>query len=143
KTLADRIDDELARERMVGALAAAFGAFALLLAAVGLYGVLAFSVARRTKEIGLRMALGSTVRGVLWLVAKEAPQLVAIGVVLGVGASLATGKLVAANFTGVVSADVTAYVFAVIGMVVIALAAVALPAVRASRVDPLRALRSD
>ncbi len=142
-SLATRIESALARERMVGALSAAFGVLALFLAAVGLYSVLAHSVARRTREIGLRMALGSSVSAVLWLVAKEATQLVIVGTCIGVVFALAAGRVTARLFAGVSAGDVATLGLAAGVMMVIAGVAVSIPAFRASRIDPLTALRAD
>jgi predicted permease len=143
KSLDLRVEDALARERMVAALSAAFGFLALLLAAVGLYSVLAYSVTRRTREIGLRMALGSSIRSVLWLVGREALQLVAAGIVAGVAIAAAAGRLLAQYLYGVSPVDPAAFLESAAAMLVIAGVAVTIPAHRASRVDPLTALRHD
>jgi ABC-type antimicrobial peptide transport system permease subunit len=142
-SLEGRIGDGLARERMVAALSAAFGLLALLLAAVGLYSVLAHSVSRRTREIGLRMALGSSISAVLWLVAKEAAQLFVVGTVGGVVFGLAAGRVIAQLFVGVSAGNAATLGFAAGLMALIASGAVSIPAFRASRVDPLTALRTD
>jgi predicted permease len=143
KTMSMQIDDTLARERMVADLAAAFGGLALLLAAVGLYGVLAYSVTRRTREIGIRMALGSGAPSVLWLVAREALQLVGIGCAAGILLAAATGRSIEAYLFGVSALDPVTLLAAAGVMLVIAAAAVCAPALRASRIDPLSALRHE
>lgn len=89
RTLSDRIEDALSRERMIADLSTMFGLLALTLAAVGLYGVFTYSITQQTREIGLRMALGSKISGVLWLITREALLLVAIGV--GIGSATAVG----------------------------------------------------
>jgi predicted permease len=143
KSLDKRVADTLARERMVAGLATAFGALALMLAAVGLYGVLAFSVTRRTREIGLRIALGSSVRSVLWLVGREAAQLVIVGLVLGAAIALGAARIIASNFAGVSTGDVAVFAASIMVLTLIAAIAVSIPAARAARVDPLEALRTN
>src|SRR5205085_1568464 len=93
KTLEDRIDDSLSRERILANLSGAIGGLALALAAVGLYGILAYSVSRRTREIGIRMALGSTAASVLRLVAREALVLVAAGAASGIAISIGAWRV--------------------------------------------------
>jgi ABC-type antimicrobial peptide transport system permease subunit len=143
KTMSMQIDDALARERMVADLAAAFGGLALALAAVGLYGVLAYSVTRRKREIGIRMALGSGATSLVWLVVREALQLVGIGCAAGILLAAVTGRLIAAYLFGVSALDPVTLLAAAGLMLVIAAAAVCAPALRASRIDPLAALRCD
>lgn len=143
RTLSMQIDDALARQRMVADLAAAFGGLALVLAGVGLYGVLAYSVARRTREIGIRMALGSDAASVVWMIAREALQLVGIGCAAGIVLAAAMGRSIAAYLFGVSTLDPAVLVSAVGVMVAIATVAVWVPAVRAARVDPLGALRGE
>jgi len=143
KTMSMQIDDALARERMVADLAAAFGGLALALAAVGLYGVLAYSVTRRTREIGIRMALGSGSASVLWLVAREALQLVGAGCAAGILLAAATGRSIAVHLFGVSALDPVTLLAAAGLMLMIAAAAVCAPALRASRIDPLAALRHE
>ena len=143
KTMSMQIDDALARERMVADLAAAFGGLALALAAVGLYGVLAYSVTRRTREIGIRMALGSGVASVVWIVVREALQLVGIGCSAGILLAAATGRLIAAYLFGVSALDPVTLLATAGLMLVIAAAAVCAPALRVSRIDPLAALRHE
>jgi predicted permease len=143
KTLSMQIDDNLARERMVADLASAFGGLALALASVGLYGVLAYSVTRRTREIGIRMALGSDAASVVWMVAREALQLVAIGCSAGILLAAAMGRSIAAYLFGVSALDPATLLAAAGLMLVIAAGAVCAPALRASRIDPLSALRHE
>jgi predicted permease len=143
KTMSMQIDDAMARERMVADLAAGFGLLALVLASVGLYGILAFSVARRTREIGIRMALGSGSFSVVWLLAKEAFRLVALGCAIGIGAAILTGKLLASSLYGVSPADPATLGACAALMLAIATIAVIFPAWRALRIDPLLALRHD
>ena len=137
----DRIDLSLASRRTSMLLANAFGAVALFLASLGIYGVLAYLVAQRTREIGIRVALGSTPGGILQLVLREGSKLVAVGFVLGVIAAAALQKTVANLTYGVRPFDplVLLSVMALLGA--IALLACAVPARRAMRVDPMVALR--
>jgi predicted permease len=141
RTMEARIDDSMAGERMVANLAGAFGSLALVLAAIGLYGILAYSVARRTREIGIRMALGARPGSVLWLVAREALLLVGAGSVAGVFIA-AIARPVAMQYLGDASpVDAGIIAACTVGMFFIAAAAVAAPAFRGCRVDPLSALR--
>ncbi|MGA2593639.1 MAG: ABC transporter permease [Bryobacteraceae bacterium] len=143
KTLELRIEDALARERMVADLSAAFGGLALALAAVGLYGVLAYSVSRRTREIGIRMALGSSAGSVLWLIAQEALLLVLAGSVAGAVIAGVAARLLASYLFGVGLPDPVTLLASVVAMLLIAALAVAIPVARACRVDPLAALRHE
>jgi predicted permease len=143
KTLADRIDDSLSRERMVATLSAVFGGVALLLAGVGLYGILAYSVSRRQREIGIRMALGSTRRAVLWLVAREAAFVVAAGAVAGTALATLAGPIAARYLYGIAPYDLGVVLGSAAAMAVIALVAASIPASRAAQVEPVRALRSE
>lgn len=143
KTMSMQIDDALARERMVANLAAAFGGLALALAAVGLYGVLAYSVTRRTREMGIRMALGSGAASLVWMVARETLHLVGMGCAAGILLAAATGHAIEAYLFGVSALDTVTLLEAVGLMLMIAAAAVCAPALRASRTNPLAALRHE
>jgi macrolide transport system ATP-binding/permease protein len=143
KTLGLRIEDSLSRERMVADISAGFGLLALLLAGVGLYGILAYSVSRRTREIGIRVALGSSTVDIVWLIGREALILVTGGAVVGIAISTLAGHLLARYLFGVSSTDPAALLASAAAMLLIATIAVSIPAYRASRVDPLVALRSD
>ena len=136
-----QIANSLSTERMIASLSAVFGFLATLLAIVGLYGVMAYTVAQRTREIGIRMALGAATGKVLWLVLREVLLLVAIGVALGLSASLALTRVVRSQLYGVNAHDPSTLVLATIGLALVAFAAGYIPALRASRVDPIRALR--
>ena len=137
------INDSLDRERMVAALSAAFGGLALMLAAVGLYGVLAYGVSRRTAELGIRMALGAQRSDVQWLIFRETAYMVAAGTAAGLIAAAASTRLVATMLYGVKPVD--APVFAGAALVLASVAALAgwLPARRASRIEPMVALRHE
>jgi predicted permease len=141
KPLAAMLDDHLRQERIVAQLSTAFGGVALLLAAIGLYGVLSFAVAQRTNEIGIRMALGAERGTVVRMVLRETALLIAIGLAAGVSASLACARLIESKFFGLKPADPATLAGALAIMIVVALLSGYLPARRASRVDPLIALR--
>jgi predicted permease len=143
KTLQARVDESMFAERSVAALAAAFGFLATVLAAVGLYGVVAYSVARRTVEIGVRMALGASPARIYGLVLKEIGVLVLAGAALGLPAAFALGRLVESQLFGVKAHDPLPMAAALAALAVVALAAAAAPARRAARIDPLRALRAE
>ncbi|HYC70443.1 MAG TPA: ABC transporter permease [Opitutaceae bacterium] len=140
-------DEQIARlvapERMFARLAGFFGLLALVLAGVGLYGLLAYNVLRRTGEIGLRMALGAVPARVLWMILRQALVLVGIGIVLGLGAALAAGRLVSSRLFGLTPSDPPTYAAVVGILVLIALVAAYLPARRAARVSPMQALRTE
>jgi predicted permease len=141
KTLEKQVDNSLVTERLVASLSSAFGFLATLLASIGLYGVMAYTVARRTREIGIRMALGAATGNVVWLVMKEVLVLVGVGIVLGLGASWGLTRYVQKQLFGIQPNDLTTIVLATIAIACVALAAGYVPARRATRVDPIRALR--
>jgi predicted permease len=141
KTLEKQVDNSLVTERLVATLSSAFGVLATLLASIGLYGVMAYTVARRTREIGIRMALGAATGNVVWLIMKEVLVLVAVGIVLGLGASWGLTRYVQKELYGIQPNDLMTIVLATIGIACVALAAGYVPARRATRVDPIRALR--
>jgi ABC-type antimicrobial peptide transport system permease subunit len=122
-------------------MSAGFGLLATVLAVIGLYGVMAFIVARRTKELGVRMALGAQRRAVIWLVMKEVLILVTIGLIIGVPAALGLGRFVSAQLYGIQGTDPRTAVTMVLVLSTIAAAAGMIPAHRASRTDPIKALR--
>src|SRR5512143_584281 len=130
-------------ERLVARLASAFGAFALLLAAIGLYGVMTYAITRRTGEIGLRVALGAQRGDVVRMVVFEALRLVALGLVVGVPVALVSTRLLRAQLHGVDAVDPVSIGVAVGVLVSSAVVAVTLPAMRASRVSPIVALRAE
>ncbi len=141
KTEERQLDDVLAVERLAASLSSGFGVLATILAAIGLYGVLAFLVARRTREIGIRMALGALTGDVLWIVMREVLLLVGIGIAVGLPAALGISRLVRSQLYGMSSSDPQIIILATLGIVAIAAISGYLPARRATRVDPLTALR--
>ena len=142
-TLSDHIGRSLVQQKLVARLASFFGLLALLLACVGLYGVMSYGVARRTNEIGIRMALGARDRSVLWLVLREALVLVLIGLVVGVLASLAVTKTAESLLYELKPNDPLTIALATSLLAVVAVVAGYLPARRAAKVDPMVALRDE
>jgi predicted permease len=143
KTLQDRATDELAQQRLVSDLAGAFGALALTLVAVGLYGLMAFSVAQRTREIGIRMALGAERRQIMSLVAWRGMRIVLVGVALGLPASVALARLIAGMLYNVHSNDLFSFATMTLIVGIVSLLASYVPTRRAMRVDPMIALRHE
>jgi len=131
------------QERLLARLATGFGLFALLLAALGLYGVMTYSVTRRTGEIGLRVALGAQRSGVVRLIVQDALRVVLIGFFIGLPVALGSFRLLGSQLHGVGTADPISIVMALAVLLVSALAAVLVPAWRASRVSPIVALREE
>lgn len=141
RTMAEQVAGNFNIERLIATLAVAFGGVALLLACLGLYGVTAYSVSRRTREIGIRMALGATREAVLNTVLAGALAQLAAGLVLGVPAALVAGRLLKANLFGVTGQDPATLAGAMAVLVLAAAAAAVIPARRAASLDPVRALR--
>jgi predicted permease len=141
ETLQSHVDGSLTSERLLAMLSGFFGGLSLLLVAIGLYGVMAYSVTRRTGEIGIRLALGARPSSVLSMILGEGAVLALAGVGLGVVAALASSRVIATLLFGITPRDTAAFAGAVLVMVMVALLATILPARRASRVDPMVALR--
>jgi predicted permease len=141
KTLEGQLDETLLTDRLVAALSAGFGFLATLLASIGLYGVMAFVVARRRKELGLRLALGAAPATVLWSVMREVLVLLAVGLAIGVPAAIGAGRFVAAQLYGVQPNDPWMALITVAVLAAVSAAAGLIPAQRASRIDPIMALR--
>jgi len=140
-TLDENLSRNLTQERLIAQLSAFFGLLALLLAAVGLYGVLSYAIARRTNEIGIRMALGASRVQVAGMILRETLTLVVIGTVIGVPVAIGASRLVTSRLYGLKGADPVTLIIAVLVLAIVAVAAAYLPARRASKVDPLVALR--
>ena len=141
--LRNQITTALSPQRMAAALLGFSGALALVLAALGVYGVTAYSVAQRTQEIGIRMALGAERRAIFRLVLGEGMALVAIGVALGLGAALASTRLVAGYLHGVGARDPATFAAVPVLLGAVALAACYVPSLKATRIDPIAALRQE
>lgn len=143
QTLRSVVASSLSRERLNTLLMNIFGGSALLLAAIGIYGLMAYSVQQRTQEIGLRMALGADSSRVKRMVVRQGMLLVAVGIVAGLVASLYTANVLSSLLFEVKPRDATVFVAVPVALVLIAFASVLVPAARASRVDPLKALRHE
>jgi putative ABC transport system permease protein len=141
--LAEYISAPVQSQQTAARLLALLAALAALLAAVGLYGVVSYAMAQRTKEIGVRIALGAQSRDVLRMVAAQAAALLFIGLIMGLGGAVAVARVVSSMLFAVGTADVTVFAGAAGTMVVIAIVATVMPARRALKVDPLVALRAD
>jgi predicted permease len=141
KTLTQQVEESLTDERAFICLVSSFGLLALLLASVGLYGVIAYSTVRRTSEIGIRIALGADRRDVMAMVLREAVRLTGIGVVIGLVLGVAAGRAISSVLYGVSAADPLTILGASVLMFVAAVLAAFLPARRAMQVDPTVALR--
>jgi predicted permease len=141
KTMPALVDDSLHTDRFVARLAGVFGLLAMVLASIGLYGIMAYTVARRTRDIGIRMALGAQPGGVLWLVLRETLLLVVVGVAVGLPVAFAGTHLLKSMLFGLGLVDPVAIVVSAISLAVVAALAGFLPARRAMRVDPMVALR--
>ena len=143
KTLEAQLDETLLTDRLIALLSAGFGLLATLLASIGLYGVMAFVVARRRKELGIRLALGAQASLVIWLVMREVLLLLTIGLAVGVPAGLALGRYVAAQLYGIQPNDPWMAGSSMVLLAVVSIAAGLIPAHRASRIDPIMALRCE
>ena len=140
-TQAETISERMDEERSLAQLVSMFGGMALLLSMVGLYGTVSYAVARRTSEIGIRMALGAGGRDVVSMLFRETFLLVAAGFVVGVPAALAGSRLIANRLYGIVPVDPVTFAAAGAALATVAVLAALVPAFHASRVDPLVALR--
>ncbi len=143
QTMNALIDDQLFRERSLSSLVGFFSLLALVLACLGLYGTLSYSVVRRTREIGVRMALGARRQTVLSLVIRQGLRLVLIGLGIGLGAALAATRLVSSLLYGVTATDPMTFALTVLLLGMVALVSCWLPARRAARIDPMAALRCE
>ena len=143
RTMEEQVQRNIQSDRLVLQLSSTFAVLATLLAMLGLYGVMAFGVARRTREIGIRMALGAASSNIRWLVMREVALILAIGVVVGVPAALALARMAESELFGVKAYDPAVVAGAIVALSVAALAAGYLPARRATRVSPMVALRDE
>jgi ABC-type antimicrobial peptide transport system permease subunit len=139
--MSDVVAHSMARPTFNASLMSTFAGLALALTSVGIYGLLSFQVARRTREIGIRMALGAKRSNVLFMVVRQGALLAAIGIGLGVAGAVALARFLSSLLSGIGAADPLIYTLVPVLLLVVALLASYLPARRASKVDPLVALR--
>ena len=142
-TMEQNVEMSLVRERMLALLATFFAALALTMACIGLYGVMAYGVARRTREIGIRIAVGARQGSVVWMMVRETLLLVTFGAALGTVTSLAANRYIAGQLFGVTPRDPMAIAVALFVLTIVATAAGYVPARHASRIDPVKALRAE
>jgi putative ABC transport system permease protein len=143
RTVEQNLRDQVSERRVYMLLLTVFGAIAAMLAAVGIYGVMAYAVTQRTREIGIRMALGATSSSVMTLIVKQALMLVAIGLILGIGGAYGLTRFIANELYGVKPTDPTTFIAVSSGLVVVAVLASLIPTRRAVSVDPTVALRHE
>jgi putative ABC transport system permease protein len=141
KTMDQMIDETLWQRRLWGVMFAVFAALALLLAAIGIYSVLSYSVSQRTREIGVRMALGAQTGNVLWMVLAQGLKLALGGIVIGLVAALALSRFISTLLFGLRASDPLTYACVALLLIVVVLVACLIPARRAAKVDPMVALR--
>jgi ABC-type antimicrobial peptide transport system permease subunit len=141
RQIADEVRASVAQERLVALLSGFFGVLALMLAALGLYGVTAHSVARRRNELGVRLALGASSQSVVFLVLRRLALLVAVGLVVGIGGSLGLSRFIGALLFGVDPRDAVTFMASAAAVVVVAAFAASVPVIRSSRLDPGEVLR--
>jgi ABC-type antimicrobial peptide transport system permease subunit len=142
-TMEENISNSLAARRLTMTLLGAFAGLALVLASVGLYGVMALSVTQRTRELGIRLALGAPRRNVFRLVLGQGAMLVSLGIGLGLLGALAASRALSSVLYGVGALDLSALAIAIFSLAFVALLACWLPARRATLVDPIQALRAE
>jgi predicted permease len=140
-TMSEQVDAAIVPERLIAMLSGSFGSLGLILAAIGLYGLLAYTAARRTKEIGVRMALGATRGTVTWMVLRDALAMVLAGLVAGIPVALWSRKFAASLIEGLPQSSLLPISLAALGVIAVALMASYFPARRAVKVDPMAALR--
>jgi putative ABC transport system permease protein len=137
------VKDSMMQERLIAMLSGFFGALALLVAGIGLYGTMSLAVARRRNEIGIRMALGALPGSVVWMVLRDVTIVTLIGIAIGAVSGVLSGRLVAALLFGLEPSDITTWALAIAALAAAAGLAGYLPARRAARLDPMLALREE
>lgn len=143
KVFADLVDENLVQERLIASISGFFGGLAVLLACMGLYGVMSYAVNCRTKEIGIRMALGASRARILSKILRESMGVVLSGILIGIPPAIAGMRLIQSQLFGVKTADPSTIVGATVLLSAVAMVAGFLPARRASKVDPMVALRQE
>jgi ABC-type antimicrobial peptide transport system permease subunit len=141
KTMPQQVRENVFLDRMISILSATFAVLATLLAAVGLYGVLAYTVAQRTREIGVRMALGADARQVRAMVLRQVSGMMLVGGVIGLAGAVGLGQAASSLLYGLKGYDPAVFILAVVALAIVAIGAGYVPARRASEVDPVQALR--
>jgi predicted permease len=141
RTVEEEVGRSLLRERLVTTITALFGALALMLAAIGLYGVLSYGVAQRTRELGIRIAIGATTDRILWLVLREAGWVLGLGIAVGLGSAGLLGRVISSLLFGIEPTDGLSTAIAIAVLTAAGALAAWIPARRASKIDPLHALR--
>ncbi len=142
-TMSEEVDASLAPERTTAALASIFGAVAAVLAAVGIYGLLAYAVAQRRREIGIRMAIGAQSSDIAAMIGMQTITMAGAGIVLGLGAAFLAAPWIRSLLYGIAAADPVSLVTAALFVIVVSAAATAIPAIRATRIEPAIALREE
>ncbi|HTB98263.1 MAG TPA: ABC transporter permease [Terracidiphilus sp.] len=142
-SLEELVDRSIAQQALIARLTTFFGILAVFLACIGIYGLLSYSVARRTSELGIRLALGAQSRTLLWLVLRESILLLALGLAIGIPIALSSTRILATLLYQLSPLDPAAIVIAIVTVTLMTLAAAWLPALRATRIDPLQALRTE
>lgn len=137
------IDDTLVRERLLAAVASLFGGLALLLAALGLYGIMSYAVVQRRQELGIRMALGAAPKSILGLMLRDSARIVGLGTIAGILAAAFSTHLTRALLFGLAPDDPTTFLTAAVVLFAASLAAAFIPAYRAAETDPMTALRHE
>jgi predicted permease len=143
RTMQERLYDSLARQRFASTMLSAFAAFALLLAAVGLYGVMSYLVTQSTRDIGVRVALGARPGDIISMVVRQGMELSAIGILAGLAGAVALTRVMASLLFGVSTTDLATFAAVPALLAAVAFAATVIPALRATRVDPIVALRDE
>jgi putative ABC transport system permease protein len=143
RTMSSVIANGISRQRATAVILTSFAALALLLASVGLYGVISYTVAQRRQELGVRAALGARPAALMGLVMRQGALFVAVGVAVGLGGVLVLRRYLVSELYGITPTDVPTYVFVAVVLSAVALMAMAVPALRATKADPLTALRAD
>jgi ABC-type antimicrobial peptide transport system permease subunit len=141
--MTDRLYDSLARQRFASTLLSAFAAFALLLATVGLYGVMSYLVTQSTRDIGVRVALGARPGDIIRMVVRQGIELLAVGILAGLAGAAALTRVMASLLFGVSATDAATFAAVPALLAAVAFAATAIPALRATRVDPMVVLRDE
>ena len=142
-SLEEQVDQSIATQSLIARLSSFFGVLAVFLACIGIYGLLSYSVARRTSELGIRLALGAQSPALLWMVLRESIALLLLGLAIGVPVALSSTRILKSLLFELSPLDPMAISIAIAGVAVMTIAAALLPALRATRIDPVKALRTE